>query len=85
MRVKALQSIYYNRQMRAVGDEYDMDAREEQSAKLLALLGKIKILEQQAREQIKPAPVEPPPEEQHHQRDTEGKRTYRRRDMRVER
>jgi hypothetical protein len=36
--------MYYGKQMRAVGDEYDMDPREEAEAKLLQLLGKIEIV-----------------------------------------
>lgn len=45
MRVKALQKIYYNKQERAVGDEYEMDDREEGEAKILATIGKLQILE----------------------------------------
>jgi hypothetical protein len=46
MRVKSLhKDNYYDKQMRAVGDEYEMDDREEGNARILQTLGKLEILE----------------------------------------
>ena len=44
MRVKAKQYMYYARKEYQAGEEYDMDDREEQDAKLLQALGKIEII-----------------------------------------
>ena len=45
MRVKAKQYMYYQRREYHAGDEYDMDDREAQDAKLLQTLGKIEIID----------------------------------------
>lgn len=44
MRVKPLQKMYYNRREYAVGEEYEMDDREEAQVKLLVALGKLVIV-----------------------------------------
>lgn len=54
MRVRAKQYMYYQRREYHAGDEYDMDDREAQDAKLLATLGKIEIIDVQ-----KAAPAPP--------------------------
>jgi hypothetical protein len=94
MRVKALQPMYYSRQMHAAGDEYDMDPREEAEAKVLALLGKIELLSfaknesKNITENITPpltysvAAEEPEPDNEEEPR---KRGYYRRRDMRAER
>lgn len=53
MRVKAKQYMYYDRRGYQAGEEYDMDDREEATAKLLSTLGKIEILSIKA-DQSKP-------------------------------
>lgn len=99
MRVKALQPMYYGRQMRAVGEEYDMDEREAQEVKILSLLGKIEVVKKAeepvapvfdafeykttAFEGDKPEPA-PDPQPAAEPATGERKRYYRRRDMRAE-
>jgi hypothetical protein len=98
MRVKALQEMYYDKRMRAVGEEYEMDDREEATAKLLEILGKIEIAKKEILGQIEKyrtaamtpaepeppsAPAEPMTTENTEALGTEPKR-YRRRDMRAE-
>ena len=65
MKVKALQPIYYAGQQYAPGDEYEMDDRDGQEARVLVDLGKIEISKddaapQQAPEPPSPVPAEPP-------------------------
>lgn len=99
MRVKALQSMYYGKRMRAVDEEYDMDDREGSEANILAALGKIEILKpklearvmkaeapqpvQQA-EEPKSTPVQPMGTESADAL-TGNRRVYRRRDLKAER
>lgn len=93
MKVKALQYMYYQRREYQAGDEYEMDDREEGEAKLLATLGKIEILKAEQNTDDKPfyrtmmekpeaTPKEVPQEEASKD---DGRRTYKRRDMRSER
>ena len=91
MKVKAVQSMYYDRRMREPGDVYDMDDREEATAKLLEMLGKIEIVK--STEAPTPPPqyetaelkaVPPPSEPELPDNDVMGKRVYRRRDLRAE-
>jgi hypothetical protein len=99
MRVKALQYMYYARREYHVGDEYDMDDREEAEARLLQTLGKIQILDRklEAQKKIVEAPSyraaelkaepEPPSAEPMRAEDsalTGPRRYYRRRDMKAE-
>lgn len=44
MRVKAIQRMYYGKQMREPGDVYEMDDRESNEAMILSTLGKIEIV-----------------------------------------
>ena len=45
-RLKAVEvAAHYDKQMRAPGDEYEMDDREEGSAKILQTLGRLEIIE----------------------------------------
>ena len=48
MRVKAIESMYYNRRQYKPGEEYEMDDREAQEANLLVLLGKIELVKKDA-------------------------------------
>ena len=95
MRVKALQKMYYNRREMLPGDEYDMDDREEQSARLLVTLGKIEMVNApksdvgrpvamtapKAEEKPLPAPADPMTTEEV---PFSTRRYYRRRDMKSE-
>jgi hypothetical protein len=93
MQVKALQYMYYDRREYQAGDTYEMDDREEATAKLLAVLGKIEIVkaavtdvgtaptyETAAVVAEEPAAVDDTPAPESGER----KRYYRRRDMRAE-
>lgn len=94
MRVRALQYMYYDKKGREVGDEYEMDDREESTAKLLATLGKIEIVgEAKAAapayrtaavkaEEPPPPPAEPMTTDTIHA-EPGTRRYYRRRDMKA--
>jgi hypothetical protein len=95
MRVKALQYMYYDKHEYQAGDIYGMDDREEHSAKLLAMLGKIEILppdavlEKQQKTEYRTAALEPEPVKEEEAVSAQAerapqKRTYKRRDMRPE-
>ena len=66
MKVKALQPIYYAGQQYAPGDEYEMDDRDGQEARVLVDLGKIEMCKEDAAPQQAGAPSpyasDPPPE-----------------------
>lgn len=99
MKVKAKEYMYYNRREYFAGDEYEMDDREEQAARLLALLGKIEIINIPKDEPKKAAPQyqatavkaeEPKPAEAMKTEDAPDllpvgpRRYYRRRDLKAE-
>jgi hypothetical protein len=100
MRVRALMPMYYSRRMYAAGDNYEMDDREENEAKILQALGKIEILKptasavtaaptyQSAALTVESEAAEPAPAEpmttENAELGLEPKRSYRRRDMRAE-
>lgn len=90
MRVKARQSMYYGRRMRAIDEVYEMDDREESEAKILAALGKIEILPaEEVKQQHHAAAIkaeDPPslPEPMTTETSVIEPRRYRRRDMRSE-
>lgn len=98
MRVKVLdQPYYYSRRMWAVGEELDIDDREEGEAKILEALGKLSIVKTKPAARtyettaVKAEPAEPVAVQLEtdtaaadDQPQSERKRYYRRRDMKAE-
>lgn len=97
MRVKAVSQMYYDRRMIAPGETYDMDDREAGEAKILAALGKIEIVGDEAKPKPNPEPqpepqaptystaaISPEPDKPSESEPPAQKRYYRRRDLRAE-